>query len=197
VTFLYPNGLTCKALPADHPIGLEMPPQMLFVASRFVEWHGLDLLIDAVRSSRAEFRINIVGKLTAEQRAYLAEDTRFIVHGTLPIAEVEALAARCTIGLGSFALHRKDMYQACTLKVREYLLAGLPVFAGHADVFDESLRWYRHGECDIEAMLDFARECAGASRKQITEETLPWIDKERLLVRLHASLLEYLGKRIR
>jgi len=189
-SFLYPNGIAYDTLPSDRPRLHKVTPRMLFVASRFVEWHGLDLLVDAARRSHADFRVDIVGELSQAQREALAADARFVVHGSLPIAEVESIAARCGLGLGSFALFRKDMYQACTLKVREYLLAGLPVFAGHADVFDESLKWYRHGECEIEAMLDFLRECGDVSRRRVAEDARSWIDKERLLTQLHDSLRE-------
>ena len=192
-TFLYPNGIAYDELPEERPIAPEGVPEMLFVASRFVEWHGLDLLVAAARASRAAFVVHVVGRLTEAQETELAADPRFRVHGTLSLEALEPIAARCTLGLGSFALERKDMRQGCTLKVREYLLSGLPVFAGHADVFDPTMRWYRHGACDIEAMLAYAAECAGESRRLVAEEARPWIDKERLLADLHASLRERLA----
>ena len=53
--------------------------------------------------------------------------------GRLARAEYEPVAARCTVGFGTLALHRKGMEEACALKVREYLAMGLPVVLGNRD----------------------------------------------------------------
>jgi len=186
---LYPNGIAYEKLPPDVPLSLEeTAPALLFVASRFVDWHGLDKLIDGVRRSDASFTLHVVGATDADQRALMGSDPRFHVHGLLTHNEVEDLAARCSLGLGSFALHRKDMHQACTLKVREYLIAGLPVYAGHSDIFDESFAFFRQGDCELAPMLEYARQCSGVTRRGVAEAARPWIDKERLLAGLHAEL---------
>jgi len=185
---LYPNGIAFDSESVDVPLPSSEVPSFLFVASRFVDWHGLDKLIDAAARSSLSFTVHIVGALEDEQRQLLSADSRFEAHGLLPHAEVERLAARCSLGLGSFSLDRKDMHQACTLKVREYLVAGLPVYAGHADVFDERFRFYCHGECEMAPMLEFARSCAGVQRQAIVEAARPWIDKEVLVKKLYDEL---------
>jgi hypothetical protein len=43
------------------------------------------------------------------------------------------LCSFCHIGLGSFALQRKALNDASTLKMREYGARGLPVVYGHLD----------------------------------------------------------------
>jgi len=189
----YPNGITYDDGPVGGTLEAGEAPEFLFVASRFVKWHGLDLIIDAARHTREPFRLHVVGELIGDQAAALATDPRFVAHGPASLGAVEALAARCTLGLGSFALHRKNMHQACTLKVREYLRAGLPVYAGHADVFDDSMHWYRHGECDLERMIEYARECSGTSRARVSEEARPWMDKELLLMKLSSWIDERVG----
>jgi len=190
--FLYPNGIEYKALPHDEPLPADSLPSILFVASRFVDWHGLDKVVDAARASSSPFKLHVVGAINSEQERAMRNDSRFEVHGVLPPADVETLASRCSVGLGSFALFRKDMHQACTLKVREYLVAGLPVFSGHEDVFDGAFPYYRHGTCDIEEILAFSRTCEGSSRRQIADAARPWIDKEQLLKELHSELLSQL-----
>jgi len=54
--------------------------------------------------------------------------------GKLSRKEYEPLVAACTAGIGTLALHRKAMNEACALKVREYLAFGLPVILGYNDV---------------------------------------------------------------
>lgn len=190
---IYPNGIAYHGEPAALPLLAEEPPALLFVASRFVDWHGLDLVLESARRSSAPFTLHVVGEIDAAQRRAVEGDTRFCLHGLLSHTQVEQLAARCCVGLGSFALHRKDMHQACTLKVREYLVAGLPVYAGHADVFDEAFPYFRHGECELEPMIDFARRFSSVSRRDVAAAARPWIDKERLVAKLYGELGHQLG----
>jgi len=187
-TWIYPNGILYLDTPVVGALGASASPEFLFVASRFVEWHGLDLVVESARKTDAPFTLHLVGELSVEQRESVADDARFVVHGSLPPAAVERIAAGCVLGLGSFALHRKSMHQACTLKVREYLRAGLPVYAGHRDVFADDFPWFRHGACDIPHMLQYAEECHGTERQQVASDARPWIDKRALLSSLFSDL---------
>ena len=45
----------------------------------------------------------------------------------------EAILASSDVALGTLALHRKGMSEAAPLKVREYLLRGIPVVIGYDD----------------------------------------------------------------
>jgi len=187
--FIYPNGI--RYLDSE-PNGVLLQrfenPQLLFVASQFVNWHGLDILFDAVQKSNELLTINVVGKLDDEQIDTLKKDSRFIVHGMLEQDALNSLAAKCDLGLGSFGFHRKSMRQACTLKVREYLLAGLPVYSGQQDVFDDSVTFYKYGTCNIDSILEFLRGHAGVDRSKIAMEAKPWIDKDLLLKGIYNDL---------
>jgi hypothetical protein len=48
-------------------------------------------------------------------------------------AEYEPLMREATVALGTLGLYRKQMHEACPLKVREYLALGLPVIAAYRD----------------------------------------------------------------
>jgi hypothetical protein len=48
-------------------------------------------------------------------------------------ADLDDLVDKCHIGIGSLALFRNNMIEACTLKVREYWARGLPFVIGYDD----------------------------------------------------------------
>jgi glycosyltransferase involved in cell wall biosynthesis len=191
-TLVYPNGISFgDPLPDDERT--DDCPHLLFVATHFYDWHGLDLLFRSALSSTLDFRVHLVGALSDEQRAAAARDPRFVVHGVLRFQEVEALASRCWVGLSSFALDRKGMEEACTLKVREYLRSGLPVYAGYRDVFHGAMPFYRNGVCSIESILEFARSVRPYSREAVSRAARPFIDKETLVRELYEHLCTEIG----
>lgn len=184
---IYPNGYAVgeQALTdrrSDEHI------ELLFVASDFYAWHGLDLLLASLPAERQPFVLHLVGRLDAQQQAQAAADPRIRIHGLLDTAAINRLAEQCWLGLSSFALFRKNMTQACTLKVREYLSQGLPVYSGHADVFPDDFVPYRHGPAQIGAILDFARQMRPLTRDHVRQAARPHIDKRLLLQQLYAQL---------
>jgi len=166
--------------------------ELLLMSSKYSSWAGLDLLIDAADRSERDFLVHVVGQLTDEQRQRLSGDRRFAVHGYLDASAIDALVARSTIGLSTFAIHRKRMTEGNTLKVREYLRAGLPVYAGYRDVFDERFPYYRHGETDFDRILDFADEMQEVDRREVSECARPLIEKRAVVARFYEELVELL-----
>lgn len=185
-TFVYPNGIKFNKEPVADRRG-EIP-ELLFVAGGFAPWHGLDLLLDSIEKSDAEFKLHLVGNVHEPDLSRAQTDSRIVVHGRLPSVEIRRIAETCWIGLSSFGLHRKNMKEACTLKVREYLMMGLPVYAGHRDcsVQDEIL--YKQGEASISSILDFARNTRPISKSDISCQSERVISKGNLLSSLHSFL---------
>lgn len=192
---VYPNGvLMCETLPEPLNTPIAGPPKLFFMASSFATWQGLDRLINSAKLSQDEFTIHIVGNVSHYDRSNAINDKRFIFHGKLDQDSARDLLTTCHLGLSSFALDRKSMSEACTLKVREYLAMGVPVYAGHRDVFPVSFPYYRCGPCDIQAILEMAQSAQYWSRKEIQSAALPYIDKSLLLSKLHAELSRLVRK---
>lgn len=189
VTILYPNGVAYSAPAAkdDRDSVLEL----LFVASEFAPWHGLDLLLADLSRNTEAFILHLIGHVGEEDSAHAACDSRVLMHGMLSHSEIGKVSARCVLGLSSFALYRKKMHQACTLKVREYLMLGLPVYAGYDEVFPEDFKYYKKGEPKFAMILDFARSSAMHSRLDVSAASQPYIDKASLLSRLSGELEHY------
>lgn len=190
---ILPNGVLYSDNVAEDRRGSVI--ELLFVASGFAAWHGLDLLLEAMRNSRQEFVLHVVGNVSDMDLAMAGTDPRVICHGRLDHKAISEIAARCHLGLSSFALFRQQMTQACTLKVREYLMLGLPVYAGYREVLPDSFSYYRNGPCEVDAMLTFARSVMNVSRNDVAEAARPYIDKCMLLGNLYDALLSRVATR--
>lgn len=187
--FIYPNGISYNngQLAEDHRSKV---PELLFTASVFANWHGVDMLVkSALRSSR-DFKLHLVGDCPWELKNLAKDDERLIFHGQMGSLEISRIMNACWAGLSSFALFRKNMKEACTLKVREYLRSGLPVYAGHEDVFPASARFYRNGACDMDSIIDFATTMRHDTRDVISAAARPFISKKEILEKLYGQISE-------
>ena len=185
--FIYPNGVAFVDPPAADSRG--DLPELVFLASAFHPWQGLDRLRRAVAGSRAKFRLHLIGSLSEEQRAGCASDTRIELHGNLHREAVLDLLARAWVGVAGLAFDRSHLSQACPLKTRDYLAAGVPVVSGHDDVFPGDFPYYRRTGTDIEAILAAAHEWRSVDRATVREAARPHIDKVELVRRLHGELV--------
>ncbi len=178
-SILYPNGVMYSNNVVPDKRGAV--PELLFVASFFYPWHGLDLLLLSMQKSSDRFILHLVGDISSEDRILAEKDDRVICHGRKSFQEVLQIAENCSLGLSSFALFRKNMKEASTLKVREYLMMGLPVYAGHQDTFPEHFQFFRNSDVNLENILQFSSESQRYSRDAISSAARRYIDKVDLL----------------
>ena len=105
-------------------------PVITLVASPGMNWHGVDKLIRFAETC-PDITVNIAG--------YSADDVETPVpanvhlHGFLNRTQLREIYLTTDVACGTLALHRKDMDEACTLKVREALAYGLPVIIAYHD----------------------------------------------------------------
>lgn len=183
--FIYPNGADMTNAPHG-VVPRASVPEIVFVADNFQPWQGLDRLLTNLPETA--FHLHLVGELPLSLRD-MAHDSRIKCWGRLPRRELEQLLGSASVGLSSFALDRKNMREACTLKVREYLSSGLAVYSGHADVFPDDFNYYRSGAADMSAVVSFARQVAGVERSRIAEASAPYISKDILLANFYSTLI--------
>ena len=175
------NHLTISSQSAHQYASLSSsPPQIIFVASRFSQWQGLDIILRAACSTTYDFVLHIVGDIDGES----LNDSRVIFHHALSLQDLESLYGKVHLGLSCFALQRKGMSEACPLKVREYLAYGIPVYSGHKDCFPHSFPFYRYGKADFVSILSYIEQVKCFSRSYIAESARPYIDTSILLPRL-------------
>jgi len=148
---VYPNGIIySNFVAADERTKI---PELIFIASDFYPWQGLDLLLSELENNTDDLVLHLVGHLSKGDQNRVNRDSRVKFHGYLSRDQIQSLICRSSVGLTALALERKNMKQACTLKAREYLMMGLPVYSGHTDVFPTEFPYYRCGPVDLAAIL--------------------------------------------
>src|SRR5207247_9128294 len=118
--------------------------RVAFLGSARQAWHGLDK-IAWLAGQLPDVDFDVVGYDDVRLREALGPSTPDNLHarGILARAEYEPILAACDLAIGTLALHRKNMHEACPLKVREYLAYGLPVVIGYEDTDLDGLdTWY-------------------------------------------------------
>lgn len=187
---VYPNGalvdMGSAALKREAAIG--RVPVILFAAAEFRPWHGLDRLLKEMSRSSESFQLHLVGKLSGWEHSTARQDGRVVVHGLLSQRELLELTSQAWVGLSSFAMDRNGLTQGSTLKVREYLAAGVPVFSGHGDFLPPDFPYYRVGPPVLRDIVKFAWETRDASPQEIAGASLPFIDKRSLMSKFVADV---------
>lgn len=104
-------------------------PLLVFIGSPDQSWHGVDKIMQLAQKTTGSLEFVIIGASVDSECipenvkccGYLSKDEYF-----------EYLMA-ADIGIGSLALHRNGMDEACPLKIREYLSVGLPIIIAYDD----------------------------------------------------------------
>ena len=103
--------------------------QIIMVCSPNMSWHGEDKFV-RMAGLLSQFDFHIVGPAQPEQPTGIRN---IYFHGYKSGIELNELYTSMDIGVGTLALHRKNMEEACPLKVREYAALGLPMILGYYD----------------------------------------------------------------
>lgn len=183
---LYANGIDLETVQeaADHRD--EDAVRVVFMSNTFSEWHGLDRLVDSVHKASVipdRFNIDLIGHLSDSQKQQIAalgvRAEVFRIHGFLETEAYRTLLAETDVGMGSLAMDRQNLREGATLKVREMLGMGLPVYSGHADtaLSDEFPFYHQVAEVDIAELEWFAREMKRHSRYEVRSAATPFIEK--------------------
>lgn len=189
---LFANGIDLDTVGEVEDRRSDSSTQVVFICNTFSEWHGLDRLVDAVRNASdipEGLFIHLIGQLSEAQQRLIAElgprAQLFRIHGFLKTEAYRALLAQADAGLGSLAMDRQNLREGATLKVREMLGMGLPVYSGHVDTaLDETFPYYRLvPNVDIAGLDSFAREMKTHSRSDVRSASAPFIEKSAMMQR--------------
>jgi hypothetical protein len=100
-------------------------PSLFFIGSPGCCWHGVDIIVKIAQSLK-HYDFHIVG-----YEGNSADNIQY--HGFLDEHHYLKILRQCDVCIGSLALFRINMKEACPLKVREYLAFGFPVILGYKD----------------------------------------------------------------
>ena len=105
-------------------------PVLTLVGSPGMSWHGMDKLIQFAQCNPDLF-VNIIGYSSKDVDVSIPSNVT--MHGYLSYAQIREVFMKTDVACGTLALYRKNMQEACPLKVREAVLYGLPLLLGYHD----------------------------------------------------------------
>ena len=191
---VYPNGLHLPDWDAELPDRRQGVPKIIFIASLFHGWNGLEPLLQSIVDNQdaPPAELHLVGRLLPSQQAFIADHglgDRVIAHGSLKADDIQQRLAAMDISLGAFRLHEVGLTSACTLKVRESLGAGTPVCSGHHDVGLDGLEeCYRIIPADWTRIVHAATAARAQNKADVRRAARPRIDKTLLLSALYEKV---------
>jgi len=98
---------------------------LFFIGTPNQPWHGVDI-IEKMANKLSQYDFHIVG--------IEGNNTNNLFwYGYLEKDKYIEILKICHICIGSLALFRNEMSEACPLKVREYLAYGYPIIIGYND----------------------------------------------------------------
>lgn len=158
-------------------------PKLVFIGTPNQEWHGVDKIIELAKRTLGRLEFILIGI-----ESYGEEVPNNVkLCGYLSRAEYEGYLLSADIGIGSLALHRKNMEEACPLKIREYIQFGLPILIGYKDTSFEQFglqkpEWICELSCcednvtnNIEKIVEF---CYRVQGKRVTPEEFKFMRSE-------------------
>lgn len=105
-------------------------PVLTLVGSPGMNWHGMDKLIHFAQAN-PDVVVNIVGYSIKDVKMNIPVNVT--MHGYLSYSQIRDVLAKTDVACGTLALHRKNMHEACPLKVREAVLYGVPLILAYYD----------------------------------------------------------------
>ncbi|RIW12232.1 hypothetical protein D0X99_19305 [Algoriphagus lacus] len=109
--------------PSQSRIGL------FFMGTPDQPWQGFDIL-EQLAQDLPEFDFHVVGLLKPSY-------SNVYYHGFLSAEKYLPIMMKCHVCIGTLALFRKNMEEACPLKIREYIANGFPIIIGYKEAMFE------------------------------------------------------------
>ncbi len=190
-TIIVPNSIPLNNFKILPPKGNKIP-KIFFIGSTGMPWQGFDIIIKLAKLTIGKLEFHIVGDKSKDDGK---SPENVISYGPLKNEDYIPILYNCDVGLGTMALYRKDMTEACPLKVREYLAHGLPVILPYKDTafMNDNLEWIlnipgKKGEVlkpnQVERIITFCYKVSGSrvSHKE-SERYIDaiYLEKERLI----------------
>lgn len=124
-------------------------PHLFFSSTGGYSWHGIDKFLK-LATFFPDWEFSFVGEYPPGWEA-VEKPRNLKCHGPLSATQADELLRDANIGVGTLALHRKSMDEACPLKLRSYLSYGLPSIIAYTDTdFSKGLRYI----CQLENIED-------------------------------------------
>ena len=136
-----PNFVVDKYFITKKPGRVQEKTNLIFLGNPNQDWQGIPLFIEKLIIGNEWAKKNINLHIVGHPSKTIAELTEFhnlmdtiFQHGFLKGDEKRIFVSSMDIGIGVFDLKAKGMTETTSIKVGEYLYAGLPVIIGYRDL---------------------------------------------------------------
>ncbi len=186
----FPNGVIVKDVEILKDKREHNQVVMGFMCGSFTAWHGLDRLLASLldyfkNDFKVPVRLDLIGNLSDQQIAQVARvnavspQQSVFIHGRLGHQDYKKVFEKCHIGIASLAMDRIELREGATLKVREMLAMGLPIYSGHVDTaLPEDFPYYLKGNVSIHQIIEFVKDVGFVERETVRTAATPYIDKK-------------------
>lgn len=124
------NGIALADYP-QIPAPDNPSPRLVFMGSAgHHPWHGTEKIVELAEHF-PEWTVDVIGLSGPDTD--LPAPANINWHGFLRQSAYYSILAETDVAIGTLALHKNLMDEACPLKVREYLAYGIPVITGYRD----------------------------------------------------------------
>lgn len=185
---VYPNGIDVDSITVANDRREINVINIVFICSYFSEWHGLDILLNNINKINClqDFNIHLIGNLTEQQKRDIQINqysSNVICYGSLDSDKYREVISKCDIALGSLAMFRQNLHEGSTLKVREMLAMGIPIYSGHKDAaIDDSFNYYYYeSEFNFFNLLGFANKMKESTRYEVRVASVKYINKIEIM----------------
>jgi len=154
--------------------------KLIFSASQFYPWHGLEKLLKLLKNyqGKAQIHLKLIGRLSKEQKKIIYNiknpNVNIELVGFINGKYLDLHMKNVNLAISSLALSAKNMKEACTLKSREYIVRGIPFVYAYKDpdlTGEETFaKRFQEDNITIEAIMEFARFIT--KNKVLVEEEL-------------------------
>lgn len=167
------NGISVKDIPFSGSLRSDnYNVSIIFVASVFSVWQGLERLLDglAVYTGSIRVIVTLLGTVNQRQHARIDEvnrgqkNVKVVCPGPRYGEEAAEYFANQSVAVSTLSLFKKNMREACPLKTREYVARGLPFV-------------YAYDDPDIPDNVEFALKLPATDRPVDIEQVVDFCQR--------------------
>lgn len=180
-TIVIPNGFDFSTMSLVHE---ELPSDAVHIVavSSMREWHGYERFLEGMKNYyQQDGKRKIILHLVGKGREYpkyesLTEEYHLspyvVFHGAMHGEMLDAVYAKCAIGIDSLARHRSGIHTLSSLKSREYGAKGIPMINScRIDILEDDFPYLLRvpadeSPIDMEQVLAFYDRCYGEGRSR-------------------------------